>query len=330
MRLSLRYDMRQPDPRARLDEQYAAAIEQCVWADDLGFETVFIGEHHGAEDGYIPSSMVLMSAIAARTKRIEIHLSALLLTMHHPLRLAEDLAVLDIVSGGRLTITAGMGYRPHEFEMFGVDIKKRLRIYNDTIEVLRKAWTGEPFEFEGRTVRVTPKPVQKPGPKIIIGGSTEASAARAAKMGFDYMPGYPALYENYREERLKLGLPEPPPLPNQGPNFLFVTDDPERDWRVVGPHVLYTTNSYAQWAAERGTGATMYKMLESIEELKMQPIFQVMTPEQCVAYAKSLEPHGELQFQPLFGGLDPQIAWRSLRLFEREVLPRLREEGLRP
>jgi alkanesulfonate monooxygenase SsuD/methylene tetrahydromethanopterin reductase-like flavin-dependent oxidoreductase (luciferase family) len=330
MRLSLRYDMRQPDPQARLDEQYAAAIEQCAWADDLGFETVFIGEHHGAEDGYIPSSMVLMSAIAARTKRIEIHLSALLLTMHHPLRLAEDLAVLDIVSGGRLTVTAGMGYRPHEFEMFGVDIKKRLKIYNDTIEVLGKAWTGEPFEFEGRTVRVTPKPVQKPGPKIIIGGSTEASAARAAKMGFDYMPGYPALYENYRQERRKLGLPEPPPLPNQGPNFLFVTDDPERDWRVVGPHVLYTTNSYAQWATERGTGATMYKMLESIEELKMQPIFQVVTPEQCVGYAKSLEPHGELQFQPLFGGLDPQIAWRSLRLFEREVLPRLREEGLRP
>lgn len=330
MRLSLRYDMRQPDPNARRNEQYQAMLDQCAWADRLGFDSVFIGEHHAAEDGYIPSSMVLMAAVAARTKRIEVHLSALLLTMHHPLRLAEDLAVLDIISGGRLAITAGMGYRPHEFEMFGVDIKKRLKIYMETIEVLRKAWTGEPFEFEGRTVRISPTPIQKPGPRLIMGGSTEASAQRAAKLGYEYMPGHPGLYEIYKQERQNLGLPEPRPLPNQGPNFLFVTDDPERDWPIVGPHVLYTTNSYAQWATERGTGATMYQLLESIEELKKQPIFQVVTPEQCVAYAKTLEPHGELQLQPLFGGLDPKIAWRSLELFEHEVMPLMRKEGLLP
>lgn len=329
MRLSLRFDMRQPDPRASIAGQYRAAIDQCVWADRLGFETVYIGEHHGAEDGYIPSSMLLMSAIASRTSNIELHLSALLLTMHHPLRLAEDLAVLDVVSNGRVTITAGMGYRPHEFEMFGVDMKKRLKIYLDAMDVLRSAWTGEPFSFEGRTVRITPKPVQQGGPKIIMGGSTEASAERAARMGLDYMPGHPGLYEKFREECRKVGRPEPKPHPNIGPNFLFVTDDPERDWPIVGPHVLYTTNSYAQWAAERGTGATLYQLLENIEELKKQPLFQVVTPEQCIAYAKSLGPEGELNFQPLFGGLDPDLAWKSLRLFETAVLPRLRAEGLR-
>lgn len=330
MRLALRYDMRQPDPDARREELYQAAIEQCVWADRLGFEEVFIGEHHGAEDGYIPSGMVLAAAIASRTKQIKLHLSALVITMHHPLRLAEDLAVLDLVSNGRVRLTAGMGYRPHEFEMFGVDFKTRLKTYLEIIDVLQKAWTGEPFEFQGRTVRVTPRPVQRPGPKIIMGGSTEQSAERAAKLGLDYMPGFPPLYENYKRALKELGRPEPPPLPNQGPNFLYVTEDPERDWPIVGPHMLYTTNSYAQWAKERGTGSTLYQQLANIEELKKQPIFQVVTPEQCVAYAKSLEPHGELNIQPLFGGLDPKIAWRSLELFERAVLPRLREEGLRP
>jgi alkanesulfonate monooxygenase SsuD/methylene tetrahydromethanopterin reductase-like flavin-dependent oxidoreductase (luciferase family) len=328
MRLSLRYDMRQPDPDAQREELYQAAIEQCAWADRLGFDAVYIGEHHGAEDGYIPSSIVLASAIAARTQRLKLHLSALVITMHHPLRLAEDIAVLDLVSNGRVYITAGMGYRPHEFEMLGVDFKKRLQTYLNTIDVLQKAWTGEPFDFEGRTVRVMPKPVQKGGPKIIMGGSTEASAERAAKLGLDYMPGHPGLYENYKAAVKALGRPEPGPYPNFGPNFLFVTEDPERDWPIVGPHVLYTTNSYAQWAQERGVGQTMYQLLESIEELKKQPIFQVVTPAQCVEFAKSLGPQGDLQIQPLFGGLDPKMAWNSLELFEKAVLPRLQSEGI--
>jgi alkanesulfonate monooxygenase SsuD/methylene tetrahydromethanopterin reductase-like flavin-dependent oxidoreductase (luciferase family) len=248
--------------------------------------------------------------------------------MHHPLRLAEDLAVLDIISNGRVQVVAGMGYRPHEFEMFGVDMKKRLRIYLETIEILQRAWSGEPFEFQGRTVRVTPRPIQNGGPKIIMGGSTEQSAQRAAQMGLEYMPGHPGLYENFKEECRKIGRPEPIPHRNIAPNFLFVTDDPERDWPVVGPHVLYATNSYAQWATERGKGQTMYQMLESVEQLKKNEIFQVVTPEQCVAYAKALGPHGELNIQPLFGGLDPKIAWRSLELFENAVMPRLRGEGL--
>ena len=176
MRITLRFDMRQPDPRASRAEQYAAMLDMCAWADDLGLDEVYVSEHHAAEDGYLPSPIVLGSAVAARTQRIGVHLSALVVTLHHPLRLAEDLAVLDLISNGRLAITAGMGYRPHEFEMFGVDIKKRLRRFLDTLETLRRAWTGEPFEFEGHTGRVTPKPARPGGPLLIRGGSTAASS----------------------------------------------------------------------------------------------------------------------------------------------------------
>jgi len=329
MRITLRFDMRQPDPRVSRASQYAAMLDMCAWADGLGLDEVYVSEHHAAEDGYLPSPIVLGSAVAARTQRIGVHLSALVVTLHHPLRLAEDLAILDIISNGRLAITAGMGYRPHEFEMFGVDIKKRLRTFLDTLETLRRAWTGEPFEFEGRTVRVTPKPVQPGGPLLIMGGSTAASAERAARMGLPYKPGFPPDYEIYKREVAKLGRPEPAPLPNQGPNFLYVTDDPDRDWPVVGPHALYQSNSYVQWAAERGSGDTPYKPIASLAEARANPTFQITTPGQVVAYARTLEPHGELTLQPLFGGLDPGVAWKSLRLFEQEVLPRMREAGLR-
>ncbi len=314
MRMTLRFDLRHPDP-SRKGELYQAALDICSWGDALGFEEVFAGEHHAAEDGYLPSPVVLASGIAARTKRMKIHLSALVVTFYHPLKLAEDLAVLDIVSNGRLRMTC---------------VSKRLKNYLEKIRILEKAWSGEPFEFEGKTVRVTPTPLQKPGPQIIMGGSTESSAERAARLGYYYMPGYPPHFELYKEALRKLGKPEPAPLPNQGPNFLYLTEDPERDWPIVGPYALYTMNSYAKWNQERGVGATMYSALDDLEAAKKNPIFQFVTPEQCVGYAKSLEPHGELTFQPLFGGLPPELAWKSLKLFEKEALPRLRAAGLRP
>ena len=171
--------------------------------------------------------------------------------------------------------------------MMGVDIKKRVRIFLDTLQTLRKAWTGEPFEFEGRTVRVTPKPVQPGGPRLIMGGSTEVSAQRAARLGFDYKPGFPPHYEIYKQELQQLGQPEPPPLPNQGPVFLHVTNDPDRDWPLVGPAAVYAAHSYAQWGTERGGGATLFSNpIASLDEARRNPMFQVVTPEQCVAFAR--------------------------------------------
>ena len=104
------------------------------------------------------------------------------------------------------------------------------------------------------SVVVRPTPVQPNGPPLYIGGSSEASALRAARMGDGYVPATDGLYEVYADERRRLGLDVPPPPPQHGPLFLFVTDDPERAWNEVGPHVLYTTNSNAEWAKERGVG----------------------------------------------------------------------------
>ena len=323
MQLNLRYDMNSPDFGAPHPELYRTAIEQAAWADKLGFTQVFLAEHHGAEDGYCPSSMVQAASIFAVTQKIYVHLSALVVTMHDPLRLAEDLAVLDNISNGRIWLTAGMGYRPHEFEMFGKDITKRLGLMNKALDTLKKAWGGEPFDYDGRTVRVTPAGVQPGGPKIYMGGSTDKSALRAAKGGYQYFPGHPGLWDIYAEEREKLGFPPPEPLVKSIASFLYITDDPYRDWPRVAPHVAYATNTYAQWATERGTGDTLYKAAETVEALKAMPNIKVMTPDQCFDWLKTQPANSGINFHALLGGLDPELSWASLRLFEKAVLPRL-------
>jgi alkanesulfonate monooxygenase SsuD/methylene tetrahydromethanopterin reductase-like flavin-dependent oxidoreductase (luciferase family) len=328
MQLNLRYDMNSPDFGAPHPALYRAAIEQAAWADKLGFTQVFLAEHHGAEHGYCPSPMVQAASIFGATEQIKVHLSALVVTLHDPLRLAEDLAVLDNLSNGRLWITVGMGYRPHEFEMFGLDMSKRLALQTRALDTLKKAWSGQPFEYEGRMVRVTPVGVQPGGPKIYMGGSTDKSAIRAGKGGYQYFPGHPDLFKIYAEEREKAGFPAPEVQMQPAASFLYVSDYPDRDWPLVAPHVAYATNTYAEWAKERGVGDTRYKAAETIEALKAMPNIKVLTPDQCFDYLASLGADTAVTFHALLGGLDPELSWRSLRLFERDVLPRLHNTGL--
>jgi alkanesulfonate monooxygenase SsuD/methylene tetrahydromethanopterin reductase-like flavin-dependent oxidoreductase (luciferase family) len=327
MRFALRYDMRAPSIGAPAQELYEASVEMAAFADGHGFDVVYLAEHHGADDGYCPAPIVQASAIAARTSTMRLHFSALIAVLHHPLRLAEDLAVLDLISNGRVEATLGLGYRPHEYAMFGVPKSKRVTILADTIAVLDQAWTGEPFEFQGQTVVIRPTPVQKPRPPLYIGGSTEASARRAARLGDNYLPATPGLLATYQEERRRLGLPVPPPPPPRGPLFLFVTDDPERDWPRVYPHVQYTSNSNFEWAKERGQGATPYPPVTTLEEMRAAPEFAVVTPGDCLDLAMALGKDAELVFQPLMGGLRPEVGWRSLELFTAEVLPALADAG---
>ena len=330
MKLSLRYDMRLPSFGAPAADAYEAAIAMCEWGDRLGFETVYLAEHHGADDGYCPSPMIMGAAIAARTTRMRLHFSALLAVLHDPIRLAEDLAILDVISRGRVEATLGIGYRPHEYRMFGIEKARRVQVLDEVMDVLEQAWTGEPFPYRGEPVVVLPRPVQRPRPPLYIGGSSPASAMRAARRGDNYFPaGTPGLREQYEQERIRLGLPVPPRQPAKGPLVLYVSDDPERDWPVVFPHVAYTSNANSTWSRERGVGATPYPAIETVDDLRKSPQFAVVTPDECVDLAVRLGDDAELTFQPLMGAMPPEIGWRGLRLFESAVLPRLHTAGLR-
>src|SRR5207302_11221818 len=135
---------------------------------------------------------------AARSKNIRIQIAAFVASFHDPLRLAEDVAVVDRISGGRLDLIVTNGYVGHEFAMFDRPLNERGKRTTGMVKTMRAAWSGEPFEYRGRTVRVTPTPHQPGGPKISMGGSTEGSARRAARLGDGYMPSSPELWEFYR------------------------------------------------------------------------------------------------------------------------------------
>ena len=174
------------DPAARAD-LYAATIDMCAWAEDRGALAAILSQHHGVDDGYLPSPVPLASAIAARTTTLPITVAALLLAFYEPVKLAEDLAVVDLISRGRVSYVVGIGYRDEEFDMFGVERRGRGHVVEERIGLLRRLWTGDPVDVDGRSVRVTPLPFTPGGPMLAYGGGTEVAARRAGRLGLMFM-----------------------------------------------------------------------------------------------------------------------------------------------
>ena len=321
---SIRYDLRGPSfGKASHEELYRTAIEQCEWADAHGFASVTLSEHHGSPDGYLPSPLVFGSAVAARTSNLRLTIGALITPLHDPVRIAEDLAVLDVVSNGRVVVIVSGGYVASEFATFGRKLSDRPRLMEEIVPFLDRAWRGEPFEFHGRTVRVTPRPVQRPRPPILMGGSSEAAARRAARLADGFLPSLPEFFEIYRQECQKLGKPDPgPPAPSLG-TFLHVAEDPDAAWAKIAPHAMHEMNAYGAWAAESDT-ATGYQSTDDPDALRASGAYPVMTPEEVIAKVRELGPRASVVLHPLMGGLDPETSWESLKLIERKVLPALR------
>src|ERR1700710_1245607 len=142
LRLEIRYDLRAPDFGAPALDLYQAALDQCEWADNLGFESCTLMEHHASTDGYLPSPLVMAAAVAGRTKNLLIRVALMLLPLYHPLRAAEDLAVLDLVSNGRLRLMVGAGYRQEEYSQYGLSLSDRPALMVEAVEALKQAWTG--------------------------------------------------------------------------------------------------------------------------------------------------------------------------------------------
>jgi alkanesulfonate monooxygenase SsuD/methylene tetrahydromethanopterin reductase-like flavin-dependent oxidoreductase (luciferase family) len=179
---TLRFDMRAPAWGAPKADLYAAVPEMCAWAEDHGGLAAVLCEHHGSEDGYLPSPLLLASAIAARTQRISLSL-ILLLLFYDPVRLAEDMAVLDIISRGRASYILALGYRPEEFEQFGLSLGDRGRLADEKLGLLRQLLTDETVVHDGRRITVTPRPNVSGGPAMMWGGGTVAAARRAGRYG---------------------------------------------------------------------------------------------------------------------------------------------------
>jgi len=322
--IALRYDLRSPEwaatPHA---EMYKVCIEQCAWADEHGVaDIVSLSEHHGIDDGYLPAPLAMAAAIAGATERLPITIAAALLPLHDPVRLAEEIAVIALASGGRLSFVAGAGYKRSEFEMAGVTYKDRGAMLEEYVDVMRKAWTGEPFEWRGRTVVVRPVP---PMPPLIMGGGSGPKAARrAARMHLPFFPGVgdPALKDAYEDECAKIGFTNGFCLLPKGPGFILVTEDPEAAWKEVARYAWYDADTYRSW--QEGTRAEVLTSAPDVDALRTEGIYRVVTPDECVALAEELSPGGAIVLHPLLCGMPAELGWESLRLFKDKVLPRIR------
>lgn len=236
---------------------YRDTLELSILADRAGIDSFWLAEHHGAQDGYNPSLLPFLAAVAARTERIEVGTAVMLAPFHHPLRLAEDAAVVDNISGGRLNLGLGLGWVAEEYRMFGVEPKGRGRRLEEIVEVLRLAWTRERFSFAGRFYRledvsVTPKPARKPHPPIFVGGMAPAAIERAARIGDGHYPASTGSLESAVERaREVLAIRERHGA--KGP-FRFgvflpvgIGADAEDGWGRIRDGILHVRGSYAIW-----------------------------------------------------------------------------------
>jgi alkanesulfonate monooxygenase SsuD/methylene tetrahydromethanopterin reductase-like flavin-dependent oxidoreductase (luciferase family) len=327
--IALRYDLRAPSWAAtQHSELYKACIEQSAWVEaHSAADIISLSEHHGIDDGYLSAPFVMAGAVAGATKRIPITIAAALLPLHDPIRLAEQIAVVDLASGGRVSFVAGAGYKRSEFEMANVPYKGRTAMMVEYIEVMRKAWTGEPFEWQGRTIRVTPTPKTKPHPLILAGGSSEGAARRAARLKLPFFPGVgdPKLKEFYDDECAKTGFEFGFCVMPKGPGFVHVTEDPDKAWAEISRYAWYDADTYRSW--QEGTRAEVLTSAPDVDALRREGIYRVVTPDECVALAEELTPGGTIVLHPLLCGMPVELGWGSLELFKDKVLPRLRPQA---
>jgi alkanesulfonate monooxygenase SsuD/methylene tetrahydromethanopterin reductase-like flavin-dependent oxidoreductase (luciferase family) len=306
---------------------YAGALDCLEWADENGFAHTGIGEHHQNDDGFIPCPLVFAAAVGARTKKIRVQTNVVLAPFYEPLRLAEEVAVADLCLNGRLTLGLGLGTQLHDFQVFGADFRKRAQTTEQLVLFLRKAWSGEPFEFRGTTVRVTPTPVQRPVP-INFGGAAPASIDRAARLGDGFQSATIEHWELYRQACIRHGKPDPGPRAPRGPMFLWVTkDNKAKVQEELEPYFAHVNRTYVEQTnqihIDQGRDPAQQQPFRGPYVRvpgKPEP-YQILDPEEAIHLIDSLGPEGELLFNPLIAGISPAKALNMLKIVEEEVFP---------
>ncbi len=259
LRIGVCYDFRNPPDSGVSDQRlYAEVLEQVRWLDSIGADLVWFTEHHFVEDGYLPSWVPVAGAMASVTQRVRFGTDICLMPFNHPVRLAEDLAVLDNLSGGRVELGIGMGYAPHEFRGFGLPVSRRVSLMNEGIEVLQRCFTGERFSYQGKRyqlddVQITPGYVQKGGPPLWVAAMSEPGALRAAHYNTHFLPqgARASSYDPWvsavqaagrRPKDHRVGIIR----------SILVTDEQGTDWSLVRAAERYRMALYQRFFSESG------------------------------------------------------------------------------
>jgi alkanesulfonate monooxygenase SsuD/methylene tetrahydromethanopterin reductase-like flavin-dependent oxidoreductase (luciferase family) len=325
MRSILRFNMVMPElDRAENGRRHQAMLEMVRYADANGFDGISLEEHHGAFNGWSSSPLILAGLIFGASTKLQVSISALLVPLHDPLRIAEDIATLDLASGGRLITIAGIGYRPEEYAAHGKDWATRGAQMDECIETLLKAWTGEPFEYRGTTVQVTPAPASTPHPMLMLGGTSKIAARRAARFGLPMFAAaqVPGLAEYYQEQCQANGKQGMYLAPSADIAMVHLAEDPDKAWATLGHHFLHEARVYASWQTP-DIHSAVHSEATTVEELRAEGTYRVLTPNEAVELCKTMGPFDGLTMHPLCGGMPIEEAWSSIHLAAEAVLPEL-------
>jgi alkanesulfonate monooxygenase SsuD/methylene tetrahydromethanopterin reductase-like flavin-dependent oxidoreductase (luciferase family) len=234
------FDLRNP-PEWAVDPSrlYGFTLEMCEEAEALGCHSIWFSEHHGFDDGYLPQPLTMAAAVAARTRRVRIGTAIVIAPLHHPAELAEQAAVVDLLSSGRLELGLGAGYRVPEFELFDADLAHRYGTTDERTRQLRRLWADG---------GVTPRPVQDPLP-IWLGYGGPQGARRAGRLGEGLLSTDVRLWAPYRDGLAEAGH-DVSTARMAGGIQGWVSDDPEADWPVVAKHLAHQVDSYRRHMVE--------------------------------------------------------------------------------
>ncbi|WP_213571251.1 LLM class flavin-dependent oxidoreductase [Rhodococcus sp. USK13] len=326
------YDFRNPRHSERpWSDVYAENLDVIAWSETVGFSGAWVPEHHNASDGYQPAPMVALAAIAARTDTLRLGSAVSLGPLYHPVRFAEECAVLDILSRGRAEMSLAIGYRRSEYDAFGLDFKTRGKRFDEFLHIVRALWAGETVNFEGRHFTVKNAKIMPPSPRgqvpLYIGGFADKALERVAKYADGYF-GNEEFCDSYVAKLQAQGKdPAEAGIRIQG-LFYVVAEDPEKAMEELAPYYHHVNNSYGEWLNEDNAigfdNAALKPM--SLEDFKTSGILEIATPDKAISKFKDLQERTKAEHFMMMmpAGLPSDRFMEYAQVFADKVIPAFR------
>ncbi|WP_454792105.1 LLM class flavin-dependent oxidoreductase [Mycolicibacterium lutetiense] len=309
----LRFNFAAPqgDPRAQ-GRLFSAALELAQWGESRGITSVSVDEHHATGHGWSSNPILAAGMFLARTSTLIASVDCALGPLWNPVRLAEDIALVDNMSRGRLFTTVGLGYRECEYESLGVNFSERGRLMDELLTKMLSVWAD--------TGTRTP-----PHPTLFVGGGVRATARRAARFGLplslvDHLPEIAGYYRELCEQKGITPIVLMPGPVNRG--MVYLHEDPDRAWAELGEHILWEAVTYGGWSTEQRSLMHL-PGVRTLDEVKASGRYRILTPEQLIAEIRGTDQYGPLVLHPLVGGMPVEAAWKSVELLTDKVLPAL-------
>jgi probable F420-dependent oxidoreductase len=322
----------------RADQVFRDTLEEVMLAETLGFDSVFLSEHHFVENGFFPSPLIALSYLAAKSTRIKIGPGVLLLPLYDPIHVAEDCAVLDIISGGRLILGVGQGYRPEEFQAFGRELRDRPTLLREGVTLIRRLWTDPVVSFHGKyfhaeNLPLRPQPVQQPAPPIWVAAKKRRAVELAAEVGdgwfADPITPLPIIRNNraYWEQAVRRVGDDPARKSFAYYREFFVAADDATAWRIGREPMMDGYRNYLRWGhlVDDDGKPILPERADVLEDL-VKRRFTLGGPEHCLADVEMLrETLGitHLILKTKFPGLSHEAVMKSIRLFGESVKPKI-------